>query len=140
MRNGKPVETSTPDTENGAAVTIDQIRSQAWYTDVLGLDFENTWKFFPGAEGKMLPVLKWMNAPLPLSYFNMPDPAGVMLNYTESNPGTYDCSAFMPSLCQAFTVAQTGGTEFATLDGAGKTITAGDAEGKLAKAGIATLK
>ena len=140
VRNGKPVETSTHDSENGAAVTIDQIRSLAWYTEVLGLDFENTWKFFPGAEGKMLPVLKWMNAPLPLSYFNMPDPAGVMLNYTAGNPGTYDCSAFMPSLCQTFAVAQTGGTEFATLNSADKTITAGDTEGKLTKAGVATFE
>lgn len=140
VRNGKPVETSTHDSENGAAVTINQIRSQAWYTEVLGLDFENTWKFFPGAEGKMLPVLKWMNAPLPLSYFNMPDPAGVMLNYTEGNPGTYDCSAFMPSLCQTFAVAQTGGTEFATLNSASKTITAGDSEGKFTKAGVATFE
>ena len=48
-------------------------KTRDFYVNTLGWDFVNTWKFLEGAEGKMYPVLSWMNAPLPTEIFDMPN-------------------------------------------------------------------
>ena len=58
---------------NGELVDIATARTRDFYVNTLGWDFDNTWKFLEGAEGKMYPVLKFMNAPLKTLIYNMPD-------------------------------------------------------------------
>ncbi len=58
------------DYEQGATVSDEEARTKAFYTDKLGLDFDNTWQFLPGTEGLAFPVLKIMNAPLKTRIFN----------------------------------------------------------------------
>ena len=58
------------DYEQGATVSDDEARTKAFYTNKLGLDFDNTWQFLPGSEGLMFPVLKIMNAPLKTRIFD----------------------------------------------------------------------
>ena len=58
------------DYEQGASVSDEEARTKAFYTDKLGLDFDNTWQFLPGTEGLAFPVLKIMKAPLKTRIFN----------------------------------------------------------------------
>lgn len=63
---------------NGANVDDSQAKSKSFYENTLGWDFENTWKFIEGTEGKMYPVLKWMNAPLPSCIYDMPQNKSIL--------------------------------------------------------------
>lgn len=65
-------------TRDGAIVQAKDAKSKAFYADELGWDFDNTWKFIEGAEGKMYPVLKWMNAPLPSVIYDMPQNKSIL--------------------------------------------------------------
>ena len=57
----------------GETVEYAVAKTRDFYVNTLGWDFVNTWKFLEGAEGKMYPVLSWMNAPLPTEIFDMPN-------------------------------------------------------------------
>lgn len=63
---------------HGANVDESVARTKDFYESTLGWDFENTWKFLDGAEGKMYPVLKWMNAPLPSLIYDMPQNKSIL--------------------------------------------------------------
>lgn len=63
---------------NGSNVDDSQAKSKSFYENTLGWDFENTWKFIEGTEGKMYPVLKWMNAPLPSCIYDMPQNKSIL--------------------------------------------------------------
>ena len=63
---------------NGANVDDSQAKSKSFYENTLGWDFDNTWKFIEGTEGKMYPVLKWMNAPLPSCIYDMPQNKSIL--------------------------------------------------------------
>lgn len=58
---------------DGETVTDADAKTRDFYVNTLGWDFDNTWKFLEGAEGKMYPVLSWMNAPLPTEIFDLPN-------------------------------------------------------------------
>jgi len=62
------------DADSAAGEQVDdaQAKSKSFYTDVLGWDFDNTWAFVEGTEGKAYPVLKWMKAPLTTTIFDLP--------------------------------------------------------------------
>lgn len=60
-------------------------RTQSFYTGTLGWDFNDTWKFMPGTEGLMYPVLKWQEASLVSVIYGIPDPA-----YLIWTPGAED--------------------------------------------------
>lgn len=137
MKNGVAVAGGEPNSENGGLASKEDVRSKAWYTGTLGLDFTNDWKFLEGGEGNMLPVLSWMQAPVTTTFFNMPPADGVSLVYyigTEK----YEYDGIMGSWGQNITVEQTGGFDYATLlEGA---IYAGDENGEFKGAGEATFK
>ena len=58
---------------NGETVDYATAKTRDFYVNTLGWDFDNTWKFLEGTEGKMYPVLSWMNAPLPTEIFDLPN-------------------------------------------------------------------
>lgn len=58
---------------NGETVEYATAKTRDFYVHTLGWDFDNTWKFLEGAEGKMYPVLSWMKAPLPTEIFDLPN-------------------------------------------------------------------
>ena len=116
-------------TEGGLATT-DEVRTQTWYVDNLGFDFTNDWKFLDGGEGLMLPVLKWMNAPLPTIVFNMPDADGVNITYFEGTE-SWKCNVLMGSWGQSVTVTQVSGFDYAILDETDNSIYVGNEEGEL---------
>lgn len=58
---------------NGENVDDATAKTRDFYVNTLGWDFNNTWKFLEGAEGKMYPVLSWMKAPLPTEIFDLPN-------------------------------------------------------------------
>lgn len=58
---------------NGETVDDATAKTRDFYVNTLGWDFDNTWKFLEGAEGKMYPVLSWMKAPLPTEIFDLPN-------------------------------------------------------------------
>lgn len=58
---------------DGETVDYATAKTRDFYVNTLGWDFDNTWKFLEGAEGKMYPVLSWMKAPLPTEIFDLPD-------------------------------------------------------------------
>lgn len=58
---------------NGETVEYATAKTRDFYVHTLGWDFNNTWKFLEGTEGKMYPVLSWMKAPLPTEIFDLPN-------------------------------------------------------------------
>lgn len=71
-KNAGVMENATDaNSANGANAELDQLRSQSFY-EGLGFDFDDTWKFLDGAEGKTYPVLKWMQPTLPTTIFDIP--------------------------------------------------------------------
>lgn len=58
---------------DGETVTDAEAKTRDFYVNKLGWDFDKTWKFLEGAEGKMYPVLSWMKAPLPTEIFDLPN-------------------------------------------------------------------
>lgn len=140
LLDGVLVSGSTPDSNTGAVATKNDVRSQAWYTQTLGFDFNNDWKFLPGAEGKMLPVLKWMDAPLPTVLFNLPSEEGVNLQFIEGTE-FYNYASIIGSWGQNITVEQTSGEDYACVIPDEDRIYVGNEDGELvAGAGTATFK
>lgn len=141
LLDGVKVTGSTADSSNGAAALTSDIRSKAWYESTLGFDFTNDWKFLEGSEGYMLPVLKWMNAPLTTTIFNMPSEDGVNLVYIEGNE-FYDYTQLKGSWGQDISVTQLSGEKYAAIvtEDASEGIYAGDENGDYQGAGTATFK
>ena len=65
--------TSDAASSEGETVEYAVAKTRDFYVHTLGWDFDKTWKFLEGAEGKMYPVLSWMNAPLPTEIFDLPN-------------------------------------------------------------------
>lgn len=65
----------TSDAAGSEGETVDYAtaKTRDFYVNTLGWDFDNTWKFLEGTEGKMYPVLSWMKAPLPTEIFDLPN-------------------------------------------------------------------
>lgn len=62
-----------PNDYNGADIPVNELRTQQFYTNILGWDFDNHWTFLPNAEGKMYPVLKIMKGKtLPNTFWHTP--------------------------------------------------------------------
>ena len=125
VRNGAPIQAGEANDERGAIARKTQVRSKDWYTSTLGWDFDNVWKFLPNAEGKMLPVLAWMSAPLETSFFNMPSENGVALNYAFGTE-KWEYSSIFGSWGQDVVVEQLSGNDYAYFDPFDNAIYAGD--------------
>lgn len=71
--NATMAKYSNPNDYNGADIPVNELRTQQFYTNILGWDFDNHWTFLPGTEGKMYPVLKIMEGKtLPNTFWHTP--------------------------------------------------------------------
>lgn len=71
--NATMAKYTDPNNYNGADIPVNELRTQQFYTNTLGWDFNNHWTFLPNAEGKMYPVLKIMEGKtLPNTFWDKP--------------------------------------------------------------------
>lgn len=71
--NATMAKYTDPNDFNGADIPVNELRTQQFYTNILGWDFDNHWTFLPGTEGKMYPVLKIMEGKkLPNTFWHKP--------------------------------------------------------------------
>ena len=71
--NATMAKYTDPNDYNGANIPVNELRTQQFYTNTLGWDFDNHWIFLPNAEGKMYPVLKIMKGKtLPNNFWHTP--------------------------------------------------------------------
>ena len=71
--NATMAKYTDPNNYNGADIPVNELRTQQFYTNTLGWDFNNHWTFLPNAEGKMYPVLKIMKGKtLPNNFWDKP--------------------------------------------------------------------
>ena len=130
--------TSDPAGEEGETVTDAEAKTRDFYANTLGWDFDNTWKFLEDAEGKMYPVLSWMNAPLPTEIFDMPNENTSVL-YSEGAE-FLDLSPIHGSWGQDLKYNITdGGNLVSTEDGEPNKIYVGNESGEFAGAGNVTV-
>lgn len=139
IRNGVKITAGEADSDRGALVTKDQVRTKDWYTTTLGWDFDNDWKFLPGSEGYMLPVLKWMSTPLAVSFFNLPSEDGIALNYVAGTEA-WLYNVIMGSWGQDIDITQLTGEGIACIVPEELAIYAGDENGEYGGAGSAEFK
>ena len=114
------------DSDEGLLVQDNEAKTRAFYENTLGWDFDETWKFFEGTEGRMYPVLKWMKAPLKVCYYDFPtDP----LVYTDGTADYKELSTIHGSWGQDFSVAITKGAEFVDYDDIAQQLWCSDLDG-----------
>ena len=71
--NATMAKYTDPNNYNGADIPVNELRTQQFYTNTLGWDFDNHWTFLPNGEGKMYPVLKIMEGKkLPNTFWHTP--------------------------------------------------------------------
>lgn len=134
---GKLSDAGDKDAIAGAAVDDATVRTRDFYETTLGWDFDNTWKFFEGTEGKMYPVLKWMNAPLPTEIFDMPKDMSLL--YSDGSE-KIDLSIMHGSWGQALSFTITENADKATVVMEDNCIYAGDEEGYYKGSGDVKVK
>ena len=101
-----------PNDYNGADISVTELRTQQFYTNILGWDFDNHWTFLPGAEGKMYPVLKIMEGKtLPNTFWHTPSTTKLTYASGEERISTHSSygQCIIPTLTQ--------GTEIAIVEG-----------------------
>ena len=101
-----------PNDYNGADISVTELRTQQFYTNILGWDFDNHWTFLPGAEGKMYPVLKIMEGKtLPNTFWHTPSATKLTYASGEERISTHSSygQCIIPTLTQ--------GTEIAIVEG-----------------------
>lgn len=122
----------------GETVEYATAKTRDFYVNTLGWDFDKTWKFLEGAEGKMYPVLSWMKAPLPTEIFDLPDENTSVL-YSEGAE-FLDLSPIHGSWGQDLKYNITDGKDLvSTVDVEPNRIYVGNDEGKFAGAGNVTV-
>ena len=104
-----------PNNYNGADIPVNELRTQQFYTNILGWDFDNHWTFFPGAEGKMYPVLKIMvGKTLPNNFWHTP--TTTTLTYA-SGEEKVSIEGMHSSYGQCIIPTLTKGSDIAIIDG-----------------------
>lgn len=115
LRNGVKVSCMDADSEMAGPANKVNIHSKDWFTTILGLDFDNDWQFFAGAEGHMIPMLKWMKAPVGTQFFNLPAEIGYSLPYAQGSE-FYDSSVIKGSWTEDIAISQLSGEDYACFD------------------------
>ena len=136
--NATMAKYTNPNDFNGADIPVNELRTQQFYTNTLGWDFNNHWTFLPGAEGKMYPVLKIMEGKtLPNTFWHTP--TATTLTYA-SGEEKVSIEGMHSSYGQCIIPDITEGKEITILDG--NNIKAKESAYTLEKEGIvtATLK
>lgn len=134
---GKITDAGNKDEITGESVSDEEARTLAFYTDKLGWDFTDTWKFFEGAEGKMYPVLKWMKAPLLSEVFDMPKDMSLL--YTDGSE-KIDLSSIHGSWGQILSFSIIENADKAVVVPEDNAIYVGDEDGYYQGAGEVTVK
>ena len=123
---------------DGETVEDAVAKTRDFYVNTLGWDFDNTWKFLEGAEGKMYPVLSWMKAPLPTEIFDLPNENTSVL-YSEGAE-FLDLSPIHGSWGQDLKYNITDGANLvSTVDGEPNKIYVGNADVEFVGAGNVTV-
>lgn len=125
----------------GSTVERSNLLTKDWYVSTLGWDFDNTWKFLAGTEGKMYPVLKWMNATMPTRIYDMPEDRNILykngMEYLDLSP----IHASMGQNLEYSFVEETNIASFYTDDALGTTqLYAGDDSGAYNGSGDVLVK
>ena len=116
--NQSAMKTASYDANDREGRNLDndnKARSQDFYVNTLGWDFNETWKFIPGTEGKMYPVLEWQEAPLVSVIYGVPNPA--FLIWTPLADANIDLAKIIGSYGQELTFEITEGSQFVEREG-----------------------
>ena len=113
--NATMAKYTDPNDYNGANIPVNELRTQQFYTNTLGWDFNNHWTFLPNAEGKMYPVLKIMEGKkLPNTFW--PTPTATTLTYA-SGEEKVSIEGMHSSYGQCIIPTLTKGSDIAIIDG-----------------------
>lgn len=113
--NATMAKYTDPNDYNGADIPVNELRTQQFYTNILGWDFDNHWTFLPGTEGKMYPVLKIMEGKqLPNNFWH--EPTTTTLTYA-SGEEKVSIEGMHSSYGQCIIPDITKGSEIAIVDG-----------------------
>lgn len=113
--NATMAKYTDPNDYNGADIPVNELRTQQFYTNILGWDFDNHWTFLPGAEGKMYPVLKIMEGKKLTNTF-WHTPSATTLTYA-SGEEKVSIDGMHSSYGQCIIPTLTQGSEIAIIDG-----------------------
>ena len=113
--NATMAKYTDPNDYNGADIPVNELRTQQFYTNTLGWDFNNHWTFLPNAEGKMYPVLKIMEGKtLPNTFWHKP--TATTLTYA-SGEEKVSIEGMHSSYGQCIIPTLTKGSDIAIIDG-----------------------
>ena len=113
--NATMAKYTDPNNYNGADIPVNELRTQQFYTNILGWDFNNHWTFLPNAEGKMYPVLKIMEGKtLPNTFWDKP--TATTLTYA-SGEEKVSIEGMHSSYGQCIIPTLTEGSNIAIIDG-----------------------
>ena len=113
--NATMAKYTDPNDYNGANIPVNELRTQQFYTNTLGWDFDNHWTFLPNAEGKMYPVLKIMKGKtLPNTFWHTP--TATTLTYS-SGEEKVSIEGMHSSYGQRIIPTLTEGSNIAIIDG-----------------------
>ena len=113
--NATMAKYTNPNDFNGADIPVNELRTQQFYTNTLGWDFDNHWTFLPGAEGKMYPVLKIMEGKQLTNTF-WHTPSATKLTYA-SGEEKVSIDGMHSSYGQCIIPTLTQGSEIAIIEG-----------------------
>ena len=113
--NATMAKYTNPNDYNGADIPVNELRTQQFYTNTLGWDFDNHWTFLPNAEGKMYPVLKIMEGKQLTNTF-WHTPSATTLTYA-SGEEKVSIDGMHSSYGQCIIPTLTQGSEIAIIEG-----------------------
>ena len=102
-----------PNDYNGADISVTELRTKQFYTNILGWDFNDHWTFLPDTEGKMYPVLKIMEGrikegkQLPNTFWHTPSATTLTYASGEERISTHSSygQCIIPTLTQEKEIA-----------------------------------
>ena len=106
--NATMAKYTNPNDYNGADIPVNELRTQQFYTNILGWDFDNHWTFLPNTEGKMYPVLKIMKGKtLPNTFWHTPSATTLTYASGEEKISTHSSygQCIIPTLTQGSDIA-----------------------------------
>lgn len=122
------------DDRNGANLANENnARTESFYTGTLGWDFTSVWKFIPGTEGKLYPVLAWQSTPLVSKIHGIPE-----YPYLIWYPGSADAinlNKIIPTTGQSLNFSVTSGNNLVDLESPWLYVT----ESTLTQGGVASI-
>ena len=113
--NATMAKYTNPNNYNGADISVNELRTQQFYTNILGWDFDSHWTFLPGTEGKMYPVLKIMEGKQLTNTF-WHTPSATTLTYA-SGEEKVSIEGMHSSYGQCIIPTLTQGSEIAIIEG-----------------------